>query len=69
MPTIYMPLLNEGTSVWRPVEATQLSADTYLVEGEMPENEEWAFAPGTIVRGSHKTFSGGEVGIAAVEIP
>jgi len=46
----------------------ELSADTYRVEGEVPEDEEWAFAPGTIVRGSYKTFSGGEVGIAAVEI-
>jgi len=68
MPTIYMPLLNAGTSVWRPVEATQLSADTYRVEGEIPEDEEWAFSPGTTVRGSQKTFSDGEVGIAAIEI-
>jgi hypothetical protein len=60
MATIYMPLLNEGTDVWRPVEATQLSAGTYRVEGEMPDDEEWMFAPGTAVRCEPKLLSGGE---------
>ena len=59
MATIYMPLLNEGTEVWRPVEAVPLGRDTYRVEGAVPEGEEWAFAPGTDVRCEWKTFSGG----------
>jgi hypothetical protein len=50
MVTIYMPLLDEGTDVWRPVEATRLTDDTYRIEGVMDENEEWAFAPGSVVR-------------------
>lgn len=68
MPTIQMPLLNEGTDVWRPVEATQLSTDTYRVEGEMPADEEWAFAPGSVVRGVPKTFNDGHVGTVAAQI-
>ena len=68
MPTIYMPLLNEGIDVWRPVEATRLASETYRVEGDMPDDEKWAFAPGTIVRCAHRTFSGGEAGLTAVGI-
>lgn len=66
MVTIYMPLLNEGTAVWRPVEATPESNDTYRVEGEMEEDEEWAFVPGSLVRCQLKTFSGGGRGLIAV---
>ena len=68
MATIYMPLLNEGVDVWRPVEATPVTNDTYRVEGEMEEDEEWAFAPGTVVRCEWTTFSGGERGLTAVAI-
>jgi hypothetical protein len=68
MTTIYMPLLNEGVDVWRPVEATPISSDTYRVEGEMPAGEEWAFAPGVVVRCKPKTLSGGEAGLTAVEL-
>jgi hypothetical protein len=68
MATIYMPLLNEGVEVWRPVEATHLTADTYRVERRMPSGEDWAFVPGTFVRCERKTFSGGEVGLTAIEV-
>jgi hypothetical protein len=47
--TIYMPLLNEGTDVWRPVAATSLSEGSFRVEGQMPDNEEWAHLPGSVV--------------------
>jgi hypothetical protein len=67
MATIYMPLLNEGVNVWRPVEATPMSEDTYQVMGEMPDIEEWAFAPGTVVRCELKTFDDGEERMTAVE--
>jgi hypothetical protein len=60
MATIYMPLLNDGTDVWRPVEVTPLQSALYRVEGEMPSNEEWEFAPGTIVQCEWKKFSDGE---------
>lgn len=67
MVTIYMPLLNEGVDVWRPVKATQMSQDTYRVDGEMPFSEDWAFAPGSLVRCELKTFGSGETGLTAVE--
>ena len=68
MATIYMPLIDENTDVWRPVEATPLSADTYRVEGEMRGDEEWAFPPGTIVRCEYKTFGSGAAGITAIAV-
>ncbi|MDT9600014.1 hypothetical protein [Sphingosinicella rhizophila] len=68
MVTIYMPVLNEGTTVWRPVEASPHAYETYRVEGEMEEDEMWAFAPGTFVRCEWKTFSGGERRLSAVGV-
>ena len=68
MTTIYMPLLNEGTDAWRPVEATPLAGDRYRVEGDMPEDEEWAFAPGTVVHCAEKTFSSGGMGLMAIAV-
>jgi len=60
MATIYIPLVDEGTEVWRPVQATHLAGDLYRVNGYMPANEEWAYAPGAIVRCERTTFKGGE---------
>jgi len=68
MTTIYMRLLNEGASSWRPVDATPLSLDTFRIEGEIPDGEEWEFAPGTIVRCERKTFSAGRVALRAIEV-
>lgn len=68
MVTIYMPLLDEGTDVWRPVEATQVTASTYRIEGPVPPEEIWAFPPGSIVRCAARTFTGGEEGPTAVAI-
>lgn len=48
--TIYVPLLDEGADVWRPVEATRLAEDLYLILGVVPEDETWAFPPGSTVR-------------------
>jgi hypothetical protein len=56
--TIHMPLLDEGTDVWRPVKAERMSDDTFRVLGPVPETEEWAFPPGTIVRCRYQTLSG-----------
>jgi hypothetical protein len=56
---IMMPLLDEGVEVWRPVEAEPLDNDRYRIVGPIPDDEEWAFAPGSIVIGSLSTFYGG----------
>ncbi len=47
--TIYMPLLNEGTSVWRPILATDLGRGRYSITGDPSDDEQWAFATGTTV--------------------
>jgi len=49
---IYVPLLNEGTDVMRPVKAEAINLDVYrlLVDPEDDsENEDWLFPPGSIV--------------------
>jgi hypothetical protein len=51
--TVYIYLLNEGTDVWRPAEARWLHDDVYEllhIDAYDPEDEEWQFAPGSIVR-------------------
>lgn len=45
---IYVPLLDEGTNVWRPVRADWLGGDRYRIHGNVPDDEEWAFKPGTV---------------------
>jgi hypothetical protein len=62
---IFMPLLGEGTDVWRPVEAEQLPDGRYRLLGEVPEGETWAFAPGSTVNCSRKVFSDGTSGLVA----
>jgi len=53
--TVYVRLLNEGTDVWRPVEAARLSETTFrLSEDPAPDDEEWTFQPGDIVVAEHR---------------
>ncbi len=60
MVVIQMPLLNEGTDVWRSVEVTPLYGAVYRVEGSQSYDEEWAYPPGTLVECKWKKFSDGE---------
>ena len=63
--TVYVALLNEGTSVWSPVLAQQQTDGTYLLLGPVPEGEKWEFNPGEKVLCKNKTFSGGEQRLVA----
>lgn len=67
METIYISLLNEGTSTWRSVEALELGEGTFAIpaDTEEPEDEEWEFKPGTNVKCKKHTFSGGKIGLIA----
>ena len=47
---VLMPLEDEGTDVWRPVEAQLLPDDRFKIIGPMPGNETWRYPPGTTVR-------------------
>ncbi|SED80430.1 hypothetical protein SAMN05444161_4059 [Rhizobiales bacterium GAS191] len=66
--TIYMPLLNEGTAVWRPVTAARINHEAFQVLGPMPDDEEWAFAPGSVVAVAPHLFVDGRSGFVAVAI-
>ena len=56
--TIYVRLLNEGTEVWRPVEAEVLGDDCFKIVSENtdPNDETWEFPPGSIVRCARRAF-------------
>jgi hypothetical protein len=49
------------------VQATHLTANTYRVEGPIPDDEEWAFAPGSVVHCESRSFSDGE-GLTAITL-
>lgn len=63
--TIYIPLLGEGTPVWKPVVAERLLDGTFRILGEMPDDEEWAFKPGELVVVRQHVFSDGKSGLVA----
>jgi hypothetical protein len=64
--TLLMPLLNEGTDVWRPVTAELLEDRTYRILGPMPDDEEWTFAPGSIVAAQLRNFDDGKKELVAM---
>jgi hypothetical protein len=66
--TIYMPLLDEGTKVWRQVPAWKVNDRTYIVlrpDDYDPADEHWEFPPGSTVDVEITRTSEGEV-LAAV---
>ncbi len=56
--TIYIPLQDEGTEVWRPVEAEHVCDDRYRILSPRPMDEVWPFSPNEIVRCERKVLSG-----------
>ena len=55
--TIHVKLLNEGTDVYRPVEALFLGNGCYQLKGFDifdPNDEEWEFLPGSVVTATTK---------------
>lgn len=64
--TIYMPFLNEGTDVWRPVQAERVANGQYRIVGNMPADESWTFAPGSVVICESKVFADGKNGLVPV---
>jgi hypothetical protein len=64
--TIFVELLEEGTTCWRPVSAERISQDTYGILDAVPDDEIWRFQPGDIVRCKQQAFSDG-TGLTAYE--
>lgn len=60
---IYVPLLDEGVDVWRPVRAERVSGNVFRIlwRQEKSENEHWQFGPGDEVVCSDLTLSDGTV--------
>jgi len=48
---IYIALLDEGTDVWRPVKAEQISSNVYRILDQSYDRttERWQFEPGDVV--------------------
>lgn len=64
---IQMPLVGEAVDVWRPVSSRPLGGELFLVALQpIPEMEDWAFAPGEIVRCVPRRFADGDVHETAV---
>jgi len=67
---IYISLLKEGTTVWRPVKAKKLEENKYEIIGidnYNPDDEEWQFLPGDIVKCETRKFTEGKSGLVAIE--
>ncbi len=64
---VYVQLLGEGTTVYRPTTGVPFGsgAVTLLAPQDFdPSDEEWEFAPGSVVRVERRVLSGGEVLVA-----
>ncbi len=68
--TIYVALLGEGTDVWRPVTAQVRSDGLYVIASTnpSPDDEQWEFSTGTVVRCEARRLSGDEVLVAVTAI-
>ncbi|WP_205529559.1 hypothetical protein [Taibaiella koreensis] len=67
---IYIQLLEEGTKVYRPVQAIEIENNIYEVQGfEIydPEDETWEFLPGTYVLVEEQNLDGVNVLVAIKE--
>ena len=64
--TIYVYILDEGTTVWRPVDATRVQENIYQInrENAIPVTETWQFMPGDIVRCEETELSEGKCLVA-----
>jgi hypothetical protein len=67
---IYIPLLDEGIDVWRPIDAEKIGVDTYLIPATynpQSQGETWQFPPGSIVACKPRKTSDGII-LAAIQL-
>ena len=71
MPTIYVYLLNEGTDVWRPVDAEELSSNKFRIVSRNSDHddEQWQFNAGDVVIAELRTLAGGPCLVAVAAEP
>jgi hypothetical protein len=65
MVSIHVALLDEGTLVWRPVQARHVRGAVYEILGIVPAGEKWEFQPGQLVECKQHVFAGGSSGLAS----
>jgi hypothetical protein len=61
---VHVSLLDEGTEVWRPVDAELVGPSLFRLLGTVPNDESWEFLPGTVVRCENRLLSSGMVLVA-----
>jgi hypothetical protein len=64
---VYVQLLGEGVTVYRPTTGVPIGTSAVKLlapENFDPSDEEWEFAPGSVVRVERRVLSGGEVLVA-----
>jgi hypothetical protein len=66
---IFVNLLGEGLNVLRRVRAEHLGRDFYRIIDTVPENENWQFQPGQVVRCRKTKLSSGKSLVAFEEAP
>ncbi|MDP9222373.1 MAG: hypothetical protein M3P18_00675 [Actinomycetota bacterium] len=67
--TIYVELLNEGVTVFRPVEAMPEGDGSYRLPNEAPTDEHWRFEPGSrVICESQDIEHGGELQLVATRL-
>ena len=68
---IYVRLLDEGTDVWRPVEAEWIANDQFRISSDtgVSSEEVWEFQPGDTVRCERRALAeGNEVYVAVARV-
>ena len=67
---IYIRLLEEGTTAYRPVSATKIGENVFQIKGfdtYDPEDEIWEFLPGSTVLVEEQTLSNKKVLVAIAQ--
>jgi hypothetical protein len=65
--TIYVQLADR-LGEWRPVKAIRQREDIYCVIGPMPDDEEWKYPPGSMVRRKPGMLPNGKQEMMAAEV-
>lgn len=65
MDKVFVALLGERVSCWRPVPARHVRDGIYELLGARPSDEDWQFQPGQFVECEAHEFSGGSKGLVA----
>jgi hypothetical protein len=66
---IFVNLVGEGLNLLRRVRAEHLGRDFYRIIDTVPENENWQFQPGQVVRCRKTKLSSGKSLVAFEEAP